>query len=690
ANWRPDYIFRSKDSTSVIRTVSSWIIDSSWDLSDHRPVMVDIVVTGGGTSNNAPSVAMTAPANNTSVTAGSNVTLGANASDSDGSVAKVEFFRGATKIGEDTTSPYSIVWSNVAAGTYALTAKATDNAGATATSATVTVTATAVVTPGTVSLPGRVQAEDYTSYLDDSSTNEGGQYRSDGVDIETCSAGGYCVGWIGAGEWLQYDVTVATAGSYTVTTSVASAVSGTKTLHITIDGVDVTGAMSFTDASGWQSWVRMTSGTVSLSAGTHTMRVAMDTSGFNVDYIDVATAAGSPAITLPARLQAEDYARYSDTSAGNSGGAYRSDGVDIEPTTDAGGGQNVGWIAAGEWLEFDVRVATAGAYALRARVASSIAGTKTLRVRIDGADVSGAMSFTDASGWQSWADVTATATLAAGNHVLRIAFDTGGMNLNYLDVTAAAGSGWTNATVGAVAVAGSSTIASARIDVRASGGDLYGSTDAFHMVYRRLTGDGSIVARVTTVQNTNEWAQAGIMMRRDLGASSPHASLMVTQIDRCKFRRRVSDAGATTSTGTSPGSGLRLPQWLKLVRTGNVFTAARSVDGATWTDMGSETIAMGSTVYIGVWASSVSSVLGGATLDNIAITPASGATLAGARVATTAMTEGGDDVRTSGTADSGASSSPAGAGKNQCGLGGGLALLLGLLFRLGTGSRKRT
>jgi hypothetical protein len=63
------------------------------------------------------------------------VTLSATASDSDGLVTKVEFFNGATKLGEDTTAPYSFTWSGVSAGSYTLTARATDDVGGTATSA---------------------------------------------------------------------------------------------------------------------------------------------------------------------------------------------------------------------------------------------------------------------------------------------------------------------------------------------------------------------------------------------------------------------------------------------------------------------------------------------------------------------------------------------------------------------------
>jgi len=68
------------------------------------------------------------------------MSLQATAADADGTVTRVEFFNGTTKLGEDTTAPYTIQWNVGAAGTYTLTARATDNTGATATSTSVTVT----------------------------------------------------------------------------------------------------------------------------------------------------------------------------------------------------------------------------------------------------------------------------------------------------------------------------------------------------------------------------------------------------------------------------------------------------------------------------------------------------------------------------------------------------------------------
>lgn len=101
---------------------------------------VTVVVTGTST-NKVPVISITSPANNASYTAPASIVINANATDSDGTISKVEFFNGTTLLNSDASSAYSHTWSNVAAGTYTINAIATDNQGATAT-ATITVVVT--------------------------------------------------------------------------------------------------------------------------------------------------------------------------------------------------------------------------------------------------------------------------------------------------------------------------------------------------------------------------------------------------------------------------------------------------------------------------------------------------------------------------------------------------------------------
>lgn len=100
-------------------------------------------------ANTPPTVAITSPTEGATFTAPASITITADASDSDGSVTQVDFYRGSNVIGTATSAPYSVTWNNVAAGSYALTAVATDNLGATVTSAPVNVT----VLPGAPAAP---------------------------------------------------------------------------------------------------------------------------------------------------------------------------------------------------------------------------------------------------------------------------------------------------------------------------------------------------------------------------------------------------------------------------------------------------------------------------------------------------------------------------------------------------------
>src|SRR5262249_5871016 len=116
-------------------------------------------------ANKAPVVSLTAPSNGAAFTAGATLTLSASASDPHGSAAKVEFYRGGTTLlGTATTAPYTLTWSNVAAGSYTLTAKATDNLGKSTTSSSVSITVTAPTNqPPTVSLTSPSNGATYSA-----------------------------------------------------------------------------------------------------------------------------------------------------------------------------------------------------------------------------------------------------------------------------------------------------------------------------------------------------------------------------------------------------------------------------------------------------------------------------------------------------------------------------------------------
>jgi hypothetical protein len=317
-----------------------------------------------------------------------------------------------------------------------------------------------------VAVPGVVQAEDFDdgssgeAYLDASPENEGGQYRPTAVDIEvtTDQGGGYNVGWMAPGEWLHYSVT-AQAGSYDLGFRVAAAGAG-GTFHLEVDGIDKTGPLTIPNTGGWQNWTTVTAPGISLPAGPQTWRLVIDTIGpdgvvGNLNYI-VATSSAGPGsgptpvngvpAALPGVIQAEDFDNggagiaYLDDGPLNNGGAYRNTDVDIEATTDTGGGHNVGWIAPGEWLKYTVSVATAGTYTIAARVAANGLGG-TFHIEINGIDRTGPIAIPNTGGWQAWTTVTAPpVVLSAGTQVWTVVIDGDGPtgivgNINFITVS---------------------------------------------------------------------------------------------------------------------------------------------------------------------------------------------------------------------------------------------------------------
>ena len=319
-----------------------------------------------------------------------------------------------------------------------------------------------------MALPGTIEAENFdqggsgVGYHDTSPGNTGGQYRTSDVDVAsaTDTGGGYRLGWIDAGEWLNYSVNVGAAGAYDIEVRVASNGGGGR-FHIEANGVDKTGAMTIPNTGGWQTWTTIRRTGVTLAAGPQVWRLVMDGLGEtgavgNLNWIRAAAASagtGSTPVTgtpvaLPGTLQAEDFdnggegVAFHDLTSINEGGVHRTTGVDLQTAVDAGGGYNVGWTKAGEWLKYTVNVGAAGTYDLEIRVASAGAGG-TFHVEANGVDRTGPLTIPDTGGWQSWTTIRKTGvSLGAGQQVWRVVMDANGStgsvgNINYIRLVAA-------------------------------------------------------------------------------------------------------------------------------------------------------------------------------------------------------------------------------------------------------------
>ena len=138
-----------------------------------------------------------------------------------------------------------------------------------------------------------------------------------------------------------------------------------------------------------------------------------------------------------------------------------------------------------------------------------------------------------------------------------------------------------------------------------SGADIWAvngvEADEFHFVYKMLTGAGSIIAKVESVENTNAWAKAGVMIRESLSPDSAHAFACVTPGNGVASQYRPSTGG---TSGNFNQTGITAPYWVKLERSiSGLFTVSHSADGRNWqpvTGATAQNISMGSNVYIGL------------------------------------------------------------------------------------------
>jgi endonuclease/exonuclease/phosphatase family metal-dependent hydrolase len=264
--------------------------------------------------------------------------------------------------------------------------------------------------------------------------------------------------------WVQYSDAVASNGTAVYRVGTASA------LDVNLERCSGCG----TSGWGWQDgayWLSQATTIRFAATGTHTLRVQIREDGAQIDQIVLSPATylfaspgsmtgdtvivprsgatsisagpylGSP-VSLPGRVEAENFDQgadsvsYHDSTAGNSGNTYRQTNADIEACAD--GGYDLGWTASGEWLNYAVKTASAGAYTVKLRVASP-GGGGALHLGFNGpSSVWKSVGIPATGGWQAWTTISVPVTLGAGSQLITIAIDAGGFNLNYIEVVSGA------------------------------------------------------------------------------------------------------------------------------------------------------------------------------------------------------------------------------------------------------------
>ncbi len=340
-----------------------------------------------------PSVNITSPANNSSFESGNCIPVTASATDADGTITKIELYADNVKIAEGSSSTLSYNWCNAVTGSHQLSAKAYDNSNRSTTSAIITVKVnnTSIYYP----IPGKVEAENYSAMM--------------GIQTQatTDAGGGLNIGYVSAGDWLDYRITVAAAGEYTINLRVASAKTTGK-----IDirsGSTTLASVTVPNTGGWQTWQTITT-KVTLSAGQQVLRLYASGAEWNLNWFEGIAIVPPPApqpttyYTIPGIVEAENY--------------FAMTGVKTETTTDIGGGLNVGYISVGDWMDYAIDVAATGDYNISLRVAS-LKTTGKIEIR-SGSAVLASLTVPNTGGWQTWININAAIPLQQGQQILRL------------------------------------------------------------------------------------------------------------------------------------------------------------------------------------------------------------------------------------------------------------------------------
>jgi hypothetical protein len=661
-------------------------------------------------------VALTSPAGGSSFTAPASVTLAASASDSDGTIAKVDFYAGATLVGTDTSAPYTVNWNNVPAGSYTLTAVATDNGAATASASPISITVSPTGPPpadlpagwshadvGSTGAAGSASAASDTFTITGAGADVWGTadalhyaYRTldgDGTIVARVASIQNVNAWTKAGVMIRNSLAPSAAQGFMLVAS--SPVKGVPFQRRPVDGaasVSTPGSQSTAPRwvklvragnllTGYESpdgvtWTVVGSDTftmgatalVGLGVSSHVNGV---TATATFDHVTVTPAAPPPPNTAPAVTLTNPLNGATATAPATitlTASASDSDGtiakVDFYAGTTLLGTStsapfSLTWssVPAGSYTltavatDDDAAATTSNAAAITVTApppngaptvaltspagGSSFTAPATITLTASASDSDGTIAKVDfyAGATLLGTDTSAPYTVTwnnvpAGSYSLKaVATDNASASTTSgtvaITVTPPAPppsglpTGWGHRDIGPVPIAGDATYAGSTFSVKGSGLDIWGTQDQFHYAYRALTGDGSIVARVASVQNVAVWVKAGLMIRETLDPGSAHASMFVSSAKGLAFQRRGLTGGDSVST---PGSAAKAPRWVKLTRAGNTFSAYESANGLAWTLVGTDTIAMGPTVYIGLAVTShTTSSSATCTFDNVVI-----------------------------------------------------------------------
>jgi len=305
-------------------------------------------------------------------------------------------------------------------------------AGSPSPTATPTPTPTPTPAPSAVTLPGKVEAENWTGM--------------NGVQTESTSdaGGGLNVGWIDAGDWMDYAVNVPSAGTYNVDFRVASPNAGQQ-VQLKSGSGSVLATVNVPNTGNWQGWTTA-SAPVSLSAGVQTLRVYAVTTGFNLNWLNFSTASATPTPTptpaptptpTPTPTPAPGgSSTYEAESAALSGGAkYNNDHPGY-----TGSGFVDGYWNVGAATQFNVNAAAAGNYTATLKYGNANGAAQTLSIFVNGAKVK-TTTLANLANWDTWAVQSEPLALQAGNNTIAYKYESSASGVVNIDNLTVSGGG---------------------------------------------------------------------------------------------------------------------------------------------------------------------------------------------------------------------------------------------------------
>ena len=226
----------------------------------------------------------------------------------------------------------------------------------------------------------------------------------------------------------------------------------------------------------------------------------------------------------------------------------------------------------------------------------------------------------------AWTQGTVNFTTGAAATTATIfAFRGSSAQTSYADaffVSQALGAPWSGQDVGAVALAGTSGRLGGKFVVQGTGANISGGSDKCHLIHQPLSGDGTLTARILGVDVASDLTKTGLMLRDTTAANSRAVALTWNATSgRIDFFRRATAGAGGTTTSTLAGAVPTAP-WLRLTRSGNVFTPYWSADGVSWSRVDvPRTVALNTDLLAGlVLSTGDETKLGEAAFDNVALT----------------------------------------------------------------------